>query len=74
MNNTELYNLSIEDKKMVLKAIANGSIDKSDLENPEMIAIIKSQNGWNLIHSELWGMNEYKHQLICLFDLSKRLI
>jgi hypothetical protein len=61
MNNTELNNLSIEDKKRLLIALANGSIDKSDLHNSEMIAIISSRDGWNLIHCECWGNNDYKH-------------
>ena len=61
MNNSNLNNLTIEDKKRLLSAIANGSIDKSDLHNPEIITIISSRDGWNLIHCECWGIDDYKH-------------
>lgn len=62
MNLNDIYNLSFDAKKTILKAIANGIIKKEDLNNNELKEIFSSPiNNLNLVHCNCWGVNEYKY-------------
>jgi len=73
MTKTKLNELSIENKLRILKAIANGSIKKSDINKPEIIEIITSDNGL-LIYDNFCDRDEYRHNgVVVSKDEFKRL-
>lgn len=57
----ELEKLSTENKMRLIKAIANGSLQKSDLKNPEIVKVLINENQMCLIYSNFCSRDEYRH-------------
>jgi len=54
--------LTTDQKRILLRLIARGEVQISDLANPELIKILEGTKVVNLIWNECFDKDEYKHK------------